>query len=1036
MIAQPMKSVITPIGRLLGNFLMLSLFFFSIPQMGQGSNGKVLFLGSYHQGDFWEDQILLGIRQTLARNQVDLSVEYLDSRQNPTLDYGEDFARFLSAKYRARGIQLVIAADDAALDFWIERQVSLLPELPVVFCGINNHDEDRLRRLRNATGILETPDIEGTIQLALKIFPATRKLYMVASDRNTMYSGILQDFRKSAKHFENLLTIEEVLNLAFADVPERIKSIPPHSILLLLTALEGAAGQTLTSQQTAALLSMYSQAPIFSYGESEMGWGPIGGLVISGEAHGEAAAQLALRILAGEKADVIPVVRENPTVPVFDYRVLQRFRVRESLLPPGSHLLNRPASLYTHYWKWFWAIGLFFLLETWLVIQLLISRRSRNQTEIGLRESEKRLKSAQAMAHVGNWEIDLGTQKIWGSEEAFRIYGVTAPSGWVPLEMAQTMVDPADRPQLDQSLKRLVAAGEPYEVEFRVQNASDGQWHIIHSRASLICDSEGRPLKVAGVLQDITEQKKAAAALAESEARYRMIAENSTDLISLHTLEGIFLYASPAIRLLYGYAPEEIVGHSAFEFIHPDDKNNVEAHRLETTRQGENKAIQFRVIRKDGGIIWLESISRIMPAAETENESKLLVITRNITDRLQSEEERIQLERRIQHAQKLESLGVLAGGIAHDFNNLLMAILGNLGLAMEDLSPISPARPFVADAERAAHRAADLTRQMLAYSGKGRFLVQAVNLSELVEEMLHLLKSSIAKTVMLNLHLEPGLPKVQADPGQLQQVVMNLIVNASEAIGDQPGTITLVSGLQYCDADYLKRSRLEEKPPAGDYIFLEISDTGCGMDQETQQRLFDPFFTTKFYGRGLGMSAVLGIIRGHQGAILVYSEINKGTTFKILLPTADSAQGAFSSSQEIKIAAPPASPFQGVVLLVDDEAMVRDLGQKMLERLGFQVQTAADGEEACELFRQSPEIFCCVILDLTMPKMDGITTFRELKQINPRVTVLLSSGFNHQDVTQQFAGKGLAGFIQKPYQIKSLRNELQKILRVSPTTPE
>ncbi len=1009
----------------------LCLLMFCSPLLAQ-NNHRVLFLGSYHQGEVWEDRILEGVRKILVPFAMEVNVEYLDSRHNPSLKYGEDFARFIAAKYRSQDIRLVITADDAALDFWMDRRSRLLPDVPVVFCGINNHQDPYVQNLDNTTGILENPDLEGTLNLALKMHPAARKLYIVASDRILMRASTLRDFRRIAKRFENKISIEEILNLSTKEAPARIKAIPPNSILLLMTVLEDEQGLEINSLRTSSILAEYSRAPIYVMGESEMGWGPIGGLVISGEGQGEAAAKIALQILAGERVESIPVIRQNPVTPIFDFIVLKRFGVPESLLPPGSHVLNRPVTLYARYWPWFWGVGIFFLLETWLVIQLLFNRRSRIQTEQELRESEARLKSAQAMAHVGNWEIDLKTQRIWGSEEAFRIYGIASPSAWVPLATAQAMVHPADRPQLDQALKKLIETGEPYEVECRVKQAGDGQWRNVHSRANLVRDSEGHSPKVIGVLQDVTEQKMAATALAESEIRYRMIAENATDLISLHTLEGSYLYVSPAVRSLFGYEPEEMIGHSAFEFIHPEDQVSVEAHRQETIAKQKHEAISYRMRRKDGSWIWMEANSRILPARDPAGEHRLLAISRDVTERRHTEEERIQLERRIQHSQKLESLGVLAGGIAHDFNNLLMAILGNLGLALEDLSSNSPARPYIDDAEQAAHRAADLTRQMLAYSGRGRFVIQSVNLGELVAEMLHLLKSSISKTAVLNLHLDHELPPVMADPGQLQQVVMNLIVNASEAIGDQIGTITLATGTQRCETDYLNKSRLEEKPPAGKFVFLEISDTGCGMDQETQRRLFDPFFTTKFFGRGLGMSAVLGIVRGHQGALMVYSEVKKGTTFKILFPAEDSTQMTAPVKSAVQITHSPHPLFHGLILLVDDEKMVRELGRKMLERLGFQVQTVKDGEDACAFFRQQAGEIRCVLLDLTMPKMDGVATFSELKQIQPEVKVILTSGFNHQDVTQRFAGKGLAGFIQKPYQMQTLQDLLQKILGNSP----
>jgi CheY-like chemotaxis protein len=264
---------------------------------------------------------------------------------------------------------------------------------------------------------------------------------------------------------------------------------------------------------------------------------------------------------------------------------------------------------------------------------------------------------------------------------------------------------------------------------------------------------------------------------------------------------------------------------------------------------------------------------------------------------------------------------------------------------------------------------------------------------------------------------------VDADASQLRQVVMNLVVNASEAIGERSGVITLSTGAMDCDRAYLSESWLDEQLPEGMYVFIEVADTGSGMDAETRARIFDPFFTTKFTGRGLGLAAVLGIVRGHRGAIKVYSELGKGTTLKVLFPASQRAE-----VRETRSAVRGMYEGKGTVLLVDDDESVRAVGRKMLERIGFTVVTAADGSEAIARFRERADDIICAIVDLTMPHVDGAETFRELRRMRPGVRVILSSGYNEQDVTQRFVGKGLAGFIQKPYQLSTLVAVLKEVL--------
>jgi CheY-like chemotaxis protein len=360
-----------------------------------------------------------------------------------------------------------------------------------------------------------------------------------------------------------------------------------------------------------------------------------------------------------------------------------------------------------------------------------------------------------------------------------------------------------------------------------------------------------------------------------------------------------------------------------------------------------------------------------------------------------------------------------------------MAILGNLDMSLMKLSPLSAARPGIEAAMNASKRAAELTSQMLAYSGKGLFIVKDVNVSELVAENAHLLKASLSKTVTLSLQLGRDIPLVKADASQLQQVIMNLIINASEAIGDRPGFITLATGVQECDAACLRSSRLEDKPAPGRFALLEVIDTGCGMDRETVERLFDPFFSTKFTGRGLGMSAVLGIVKGHNGAIMVKSEKGKGTTMRVLFPLAETSQAEQRQAQETMGAGEEPHParLSGTVLVVDDEEVVREVCAAMIEDLGCRVITAVDGEDAMRILRDSTEKIDLVLMDLTMPRMDGSTAAREMIRIKPDTMIVLSSGYNDHDLSLRFAGQGFAGFIQKPFNMHDLWALLSRALR-------
>jgi len=370
--------------------------------------------------------------------------------------------------------------------------------------------------------------------------------------------------------------------------------------------------------------------------------------------------------------------------------------------------------------------------------------------------------------------------------------------------------------------------------------------------------------------------------------------------------------------------------------------------------------------------------------------------------------------------------------VAHDFNNLLTSILGNADMALETLPEASPAWRRIAQIEKASMNAADLCSQMLAYAGKGRFVVEPTDLNAVVKEMSHLLRSSISKDVILDLVFEDDLPAVEADAIQMQQVVMNLVSNASEAIDEDSGVVTVATGVMDCDRAYLSRSYSHDNQPKGRYVYIDVADTGCGMDEQAQAKMFEPFFTTKFTGRGLGLAAVLGIIRGHGGVIMVDSQSGRGTTVRVLFPALDHYKPIQTEPQQSQ--QEPVYTFSGTVLVVDDEDAVRDIGKFMLETAGFDVLTAENGYEAIEMYRKNADVIVCVVLDLTMPHMDGIKVFEQMRSIRDDVCVVLTSGYSEEEISKRYAGTGIAAFIHKPYLFSTLKAKLHEALRKQSAT--
>jgi len=518
----------------------------------------------------------------------------------------------------------------------------------------------------------------------------------------------------------------------------------------------------------------------------------------------------------------------------------------------------------------------------------------------------------------------------------------------------------------------------------------------------------GRRLSI--ILRDLTARKQAEMEL----VRLKIAVEQVPEGIFIADHEGRIVYANPSSEELANVPSGQLHGVIAAEVRGGKQGDAMYNTIFSSLKRGRPWRGDVEFVRTDGVRRIIErSAAPVMEAGEVRY---YVCVDSDVTEQRQSQS-------RMEHAQRLESLGVLAGGIAHDFNNILTAIMGNAALGRMKLDDANPALAHLARIEESSQRAAELCKQMLAYSGKGQFDVKPVNLSDLVEKITKLLQVSISKNVALKFHLAKNLPAVMADTAQLQQIIMNLVTNASEAIAEKSGVISLSTGMMHTDDAYLRETCSAADAGKGRYVFLEVADTGCGMDALTQKKLFDPFFTTKFTGRGLGMSAVLGIVRGHHGAIKVYSEPGAGTTFKMLLP-ASKAEPA----EQVENSALNDWRGAGVVLIVDDEETIRETAAMMLEEMGFDTLTAEDGKQGVEAYRTHQDKIVAVLLDMTMPKLDGKGCFRELRRINRDVRVILSSGYNEQDATNCFAGQGLSGFIQKPYTPGALRLKMQGVI--------
>jgi PAS domain S-box-containing protein len=531
--------------------------------------------------------------------------------------------------------------------------------------------------------------------------------------------------------------------------------------------------------------------------------------------------------------------------------------------------------------------------------------------------------------------------------------------------------------------------------------------------AELIAAADELERRVAERTQEAMRAAEEARESAESLREQAQLLDMAHDGILSLDWNGTVRFWNRGAERMYGWTREEALGRTSRDLLKsefPEPLEGIE-DKVATAGYWEGELVHTH---KNGSKLRVSS--RWALRRRGKEAPGILEITTDVT-------ERSRIEEQLRHTQKLESLGVLAGGVAHDFNNLLTGILGNSSLALDNVSPNHPNRALLEEVMRAAERAADLTRQLLAYAGRGRFVMRTLDLSDLVREISGLVQTSLPKQAQLRLQMSDDLPGIDADPGQLQQIVMNLVINGAEAIGPEGGSVLVRTGLQEVDSHYISTmSSAGELLKPGRYVALEVHDTGSGMDEATLAKIFDPFFTTKFAGRGLGLSAVSGIVRAHHGAMKVYSKPGQGTTFKVLFRA--------STNQVVHIGPPAKREWNGAgtVLIVDDEEIVRVTAKHTLERYGYRILVANNGVTALEAYRDQLERIGLVLLDLTMPMMSGEETLRRLQILNPNVKVLLSSGYNEIEAVERFAGKGLAGFIQKPYTATGLAEKVREAL--------
>lgn len=900
---------------------------------------QILVLNSYNMGYDWSEDEMKGVRSGLAKAfpRVDLFIEHLDTKKFPAKKHFPRLSDLLQAKYSTRKLDVIIALDNAALEFASLYRQRISPGTPLVFCGVNNYAPAMIAGQSRITGVAEYHDFTGTLRLALQQYPATHDVIAIHDFTDTGLA-IRGEVEKAAQHFPGV-KLHFMEEMPLEETVQKLKGLTPENLVLMLSYTVEKGGRTFSHSEAARVVSGASPVPVYSVYAEQLGYGVVGGRMMAGEIQGLKAAGLAARIIGGESPQNIPVITENLSYPAFDALVMEKFAISPAGLPADTTLINKAPSTFAIDKHVAW-VGTLFILSCALgMTVLIINIRKR-------RRSEKLL-----CAKIDQYQESQ--EELQATEEMLRSQVDDYLQSQDELQVTEEML----REQIEEYEKtheQLLATEEMLLVQLEVAE--------------------------------------------ESSQKFRAVFEHSPITVALTSLpEGMFSEVNQAFIDMFGYLREEALGKTTVElgvWLHEADRNNY-LQKLRSDGHVHNFEAEMR---RKGGEEFTVLFSGVL--VDIGGRPSVLNAVMEIT-------EQKRLQKQLYQSQKMDVVGQLAGGIAHDFNNMLAGIMAAAEILKMRLPVDERNGKMVDTIIEAATRSADLTRELLTFSRKGTAVLKPVRIHDAIAAVKGLLERTIDKQIQLTVRLDADNPVVSGDRTQLQNALLNLGINARDAM-PAGGTLTYSTALKTLDDAACRSVGVSLSP--GHYLEIAVSDTGVGMSRAVMEHIFEPFYTTKVVGKGtgLGLAAVYGTIRSHLGEVSVQSQPGVGSVFRIYLPI-----GAQES--HLHVAVGEAVTGRGGILLVDDEEILRDVGRDLLEDLGYTVYLAEDGQHALKAFAAHRDDIALVMLDIMMPKMGGKEAFLMLREQDPELKVLFCSGFHLEGTEAELCGMGASGFIQKPY---------------------
>lgn len=973
---------------------------------------RVLLLYSYDReeaifGEF--DRAFRSGVNTKVDARVEIFTEYLDMVRFNSRKNANDLSELLTAKYSALKPDLVVSDSLAALNFALGEGKARTPLSDVPIVTLFNTPTPEAVQLAaaardkgaNVTGIATWEEPGRTLDLALRLQPDTERVVVIAgsSAGEQRWMQLMQrDFAADKRGLQFLY----FSSMSMQALLQKVRALPRHTIILYTYFFEDADGQFFLPEEALDLISRASAVPVYGVEDTYIGHGVVGGCMTRAGRLGSIAADLASRVLNGEEPSNIPIVTDDSAQDTVDWRQLRRWNIREKRFPEGvAELFREPSAWEQYRGVILGAVGLA-LVESALVMALILNVTRLKRTERALIR-EKTLANAviEGLPGLFIMQNEEGKNIRWNKNaEQLARFGLETVS------QLENVAD-YDRDAAEKARSETFVQGHG-EVEVDMLNARGGvtpyYWNALR------VELEGHPY-ITAIGTDLSARRQAETALRRSEAQSRSFVENAPyGIARVSVTQDSFLTANPAMVEMLGYDSErEVLALKLSRDLYLEGDST--GFRAQPTRADFFRDVEFTWKRRDGKPLTVRASGRRVSAIDPGD--VLEIIVEDVTDRRA-------LEEQLRHAQKMEALGQMAGSTAHDFNNLLSVIIGHCELLAETLKVDGAAKSRVEIIKKAGERAASLTAQLLAFSRRQVMQLRTLDLNFLVKETNTMLEHVLGEDIEHRLQLQPDLGTIKADSGQVVQIIMNLAVNARDAMPNG-GLLTISTASVTLQHETMIQNILV---PQGGYVELAVHDTGIGIDKETQAHLFEPFFTTKPVGKGtgLGLATVFGIVKQSSGYIFVESEVGMGTTFRIYFPRLGSA------IESPKIPRTPALRAKAAtLLLVEDESDFRDLLREALESAGYRVLVGENGVDALYVANQCSDVIDLLLTDVIMPQMNGPDLVTCVRDLHPEVKVLYMSGYT-DDKLQLISIDNEVALLQKPFYMHDLLRKIQDLL--------